>query len=275
MLWNSLLRYTPMSRSSGLNNHRWRASLIRPGHPSGRASRMDSYLWRYEVTRWDAKATPQWTNHKDVYSAAPHPWKRTGPGEALDGQPKFDLTQFDPQYFDRLRKRVQAARERGIYVSVMLFEGWGLQHLPNGFNWHPFNAANNVNGIHADIDGDGRGIEAHTLQVPAVQQISERYVRKVIDTVNDLDNVLYEITNETGTYSLDWQYHLIRFIKDCECDKPQQHPVGITYLHSQNKEWRGTNAVLFESPADWISPCRPAADGYDYRTNPPRPTAER
>ena len=30
--------------------------------------------------------------------------------------------------------------------------------------------------------------------------LQEAYVRKVIDTVNDLDNVLYEITNEAGVY---------------------------------------------------------------------------
>jgi len=27
------------------------------------------------------------------------------------------------------------------------------------------------------------------------------------DTVNDLDNVLYEISNESGPQSAEWQYH--------------------------------------------------------------------
>jgi hypothetical protein len=44
-------------------------------------------------------------------------------------------------------------------------------------------------------------------------------VRKVIDTLNDLDNVLYEITNETAIYSEDWQYHNIRYIKEYEATK--------------------------------------------------------
>ena len=76
---------------------------------------------------------------------------------ALDGKPKFDLTQFDPAYFDRLRTRVQAARQRGIYVSVMLFEGWGLQFGPGAWEDHPFNPQNNVNGIDGDPNGDRKG----------------------------------------------------------------------------------------------------------------------
>jgi hypothetical protein len=52
------------------------------------------------------------------------------------------------------------------------------------------------------------------LQLFAVTRLQEAYVRKVIDAVNDLDNVLYEISNESDDSSKDWQYHLIRFIHD-------------------------------------------------------------
>src|SRR6476620_7375471 len=50
-------------------------------------------------------------------------WERTGPGEASDGKPTFDLSRFDDEYCRRLRDRVTAAGERGMYVAVMLFEG--------------------------------------------------------------------------------------------------------------------------------------------------------
>jgi hypothetical protein len=56
--------------------------------------------------------------------------RRTGPGVALDGEPKFDLTQFDPEYFDRLRSRVSAALDCGIYVSIMLFMDGPLERSP-------------------------------------------------------------------------------------------------------------------------------------------------
>ncbi|MFB0502304.1 MAG: putative collagen-binding domain-containing protein, partial [Candidatus Bathyarchaeia archaeon] len=80
---------------------------------------------------------------------------------------------------------------------------------------------------------------------------------------NDLDNVLYEIANESGTYSTDWQYHMIRYIHEYEKGKPKKHPVGMTFQWA--REYRGTNKNLFNSPADWISPS--PDDGY--RDDPP------
>ena len=157
---------------------------------------------------------------------------RTGPGDALDGKPKFDLTKLNQAYFDELRRRVAAAQHCGIYVAVMLFDTWGVSgYLPysrNNKQWKgcPYNAANNVNGINGDPNGDGKGIEIHSLDIPAVTRLEEAYVRKVVDTLNDLDNVLYEICNEGGT--LEWNQYFADFIRDYEALKPKQHPIGIT-----------------------------------------------
>lgn len=216
-------------------------------------------LWRWE----------EYVERGSMNTVAPHPWKRSGPGNASDGKPKFNLEEFDQAYFERLRSRVTAARQRGIYISIMLFEGWALQHQASSWKDHPFHATNNVNGINGDADGDGRGLETHTLKNPTVTALQERYVRKVLDTLNDLDNVLYEISNETGDYSTQWQYHMIRFIKESEKGKPKQHRVGMTFQYSSDPKQHGTNKLLFDSPADWISPGRVAADGYDYLHNPP------
>jgi len=223
-------------------------------------------LWRWELVSWDTRANNEKTAKRLL--ATPHPWARSGPGQAWDGKPKFNLDQFNEAYFQRLRSRVAAARDRGIFVSVMLFEGWGLQHVTNAWKAHPLHADNNVNGLNGDADGDGRGLEVDTLRVPAVTKVQEAYVRKVIDTVNDLDNVLYEISNEAGAYSTDWQEHFIRFIHDHEKGKPRQHPVGMTFEYSRDPKQRGSNTNLFRSPADWISP-NPDAGQFNYRTNPP------
>src|SRR5262249_19321968 len=143
-------------------------------------------LWRWEQTRWAVEPPGDFT-------IAPHPWKRAGPGNALDGQPRFDLHAFNEDYFARLRTRVIQARNLGIYVSVMLFDGWSVENskghfaLQNPWHGHPFNKANNVNGIDGDSNGDDSGAETHTLANPAVTALQEAYVRKVIDAINDLD----------------------------------------------------------------------------------------
>jgi hypothetical protein len=215
-------------------------------------------MWTWELAKYS------YDGYGPIWYTYPFPWPRTGPSQALDGKPKFDLSQLNQEYFDRLRSRVIAARQRGIYVSIMLFEGHGIQRSDPPWRWdgHPFNVNNNINGIDGDPDRDGLGVEIHTLEIPAVTALQEAYVRKMIDAVNDLDNVLYEITNESGPYSTDWQYHMIDYVKSYEASKPNQHPVGMTFQYKG-----GENAALFSSRADWISPH--ASGSEPYRSDPP------
>ena len=56
---------------------------------------------------------------------------------------------------------------------------------------HPFNRDNNINGIDGYSNEDDEGEEVHRLVVPEVTRLQEAYVRQVVDTVNDLDNVLH------------------------------------------------------------------------------------
>jgi len=185
----------------------------------------------------------------------------------MDGQAKFDLTQLNQAYFDRMRQRVIAAGNRGIYVSIMLFDGWSVDPKDpsvgggqnNPWKGHPYNPSNNINGIDGDTNNDDKGTEIHTLSgsyiTSKITPLQEAYVRKVIDTVNDLDNVLYEVCNECGLDSKDWQSHMVNYIHTYEQSKPKQHPVGINDVGDAN---------LFSSPADWVSP-----SGSSYFDNPP------
>jgi hypothetical protein len=203
---------------------------------------------------WELPCSPQGQRTGALFRF-PFPWPRSGPGLATDGKLRFDLARFDPSYFDRLRARVSAARERGIYVSVMLFDGYGPQFNRTPADGFPYDGANNINGLAAG------GTESQSLRLAAVTANQEAYVRQVVDTVNDLDNVLYEVANEAGVYSTAWQYHFIQLVKRYEATKPAQHPVGMTFQYAG-----GSDALLLDSPADWISPAGP---GYGYPTDPP------
>ena len=201
-------------------------------------------LWRAENARGGEAGPNFWFN--------PMPYARSGQCCAFDGGNKFDLTQFNQAYFDRMRQRVIEAGNRGIYVSVMLFDGWSVESKLGGHNpWegHPYKLSNNINNVNGDGNNDNQGGETHTLANSQITALQEAYVRKVIDTVNDLDNVLYEISNESPNNSEAWQYHMINLIKNYEAGKPKRHPVGMTVEYPN-----GSNADLFNSPADWISP---------------------
>ncbi|MEP6595622.1 MAG: DUF6298 domain-containing protein [Ginsengibacter sp.] len=205
-------------------------------------------LWMFEQPRMGSWAA-------DTIYFDPLPFARTGPGLAKDGKPKFDLTKYNPVYFKRLRQRVIEAGKRNIYVSIMLFQGWCLDRTGfgtgNPFPYIPYNAANNINNISVPetIEDYDDKPSLHSLKIsPALLQVQEAYVKKVIETVNELDNVLYEIINEGGATA--WQYHMIDFIKQTEAGMPNQHPVGMTHRGDKIQ----VNQDLFDSPADWISP---------------------
>ncbi|QDV39118.1 hypothetical protein [Tautonia plasticadhaerens] len=99
---------------------------------------------------------------------------------------------------NRLRARTGAAGRRGIYVSVMLFEGWGLMHgnrgrsAPKGWacRSHPFHPGNNVNSIDVGLDPAVLGAAMHSLADMEANALQAAYIRKVVDTVNNRDNVL-------------------------------------------------------------------------------------
>ena len=222
-------------------------------------------LWRWEQFRGHLEPA-------DVhFCMTPQPWPRTGPGPAKDGKPRFDLSRFDDAYFDRLRHRVQAAGRRGVYVSVMLFDGFSL-HLtavPDNIEGHPFWVGNNVNdiGITSILDYQVLPLDER------VRSLQESYIGKVIDTVQDLPNVLYEVANESsgqaaqavvmpdGTTidtpigdSTEWQYWVIETIKNYERTRGYtSHPVGMTFLYPVPDQSRA-NDPLWRGPADWISP---------------------
>ena len=200
-------------------------------------------LWAWEQAAWTNESSTKITFD-------PLPYQRKGPGTALDGGRKFDLSRFNQAYFDRLRSRVVEAGQHGIYVSVMLFQGFSSQRktIGGGNPWtgHPFNLSNNINGINGDPSGNDNGEEVHSLTVPAITSLQEAYVRKVVDTLNDLDNVLYEISGDAPASSREWQYYMINYLKNYQTTKPKQHPVGMSYLYLGN-----TNDLL-ASPADWI-----------------------
>jgi hypothetical protein len=202
-------------------------------------------LWVWEQARWsDEVSYSHWFS--------PTLYVRTGPGTGADGGQKFDLTKLNPAYFARLRQRVIDAGSRGIYVSVMLFDGWSLEVKPgnakaNPWLAHPFNQANNINGINGDTNGDASGREIQTLSIPSVTALQETYVKAVIDAVNDQDNVLYEISNESDPSANAWQYHMINVVRSYEATKPKQHPIGMTVPYP------GSNTDVLNSPADWVS----------------------
>ena len=210
---------------------------------------MKPHVWEQA---WHQSFGEDWYTQPTIY-------RRTGSGNALDGNPKFDLDQFNDEYFDRLRARVIQAGQTGIYVALPLFDKFSIADgntMSDQWLGHPFNVNNNVNGLDGDPTNQGNGLDTETLIIPAVTGYQEAYVRHVIDALNDLDNIIWEVATEPdGIYSRNgfdafgWVDHMIDYIHVYEATKPKQHPVLYsTFIRG------GNNDILFASNAEMIAP---------------------
>ena len=206
-------------------------------------------LWRTELPKFsNLPVTP---THPADFTVSPHPWMRTGPGLATDGGLKFDLRKLDGNYFERLRRRVETLNDAGIYAGIYLFTGEWLLRFRSQTDGYPFSAPNNINGVDDGYRGGPAetGLASVTMaETNAITDFQEAYVRKTIDILNDLPNVLWMTSEEAPMKSTWWNKHLISLVRAYERGKRWQHPIGYATLESP------TDGILYNSDADWVAP---------------------
>lgn len=118
------------------------------------------------------------------------PWPRVGPRKAMDGQPTFDLSTWNDEYFTRLHAFLDLASERGIIVELTVFSNtygdpiWAL---------NPLRAENNNQGI-----GTTSWEEYNTLKDKNRLEQQLKYARKIVQETAGYDNIYYEVCNEPG-----------------------------------------------------------------------------
>ena len=165
------------------------------------------------------------------------PWRRvSGHGKGPDGLGKFDLNQWNPAYFARLKDYVQKCAEHGVICEIVLFCN---PYNEKQYAWFPCNKAGNVNGVGEDCD-DYR--QFMTLEAPSVVAFQERFVRKVVQDLNEFDNVYYEICNEpySKTFPKEWtkrgeawHAHMARAIRQVEKDLPNRHSIAANVPNNE------------------------------------------
>jgi hypothetical protein len=158
---------------------------------------------RQDVFSWGTLMAP--VNYPAQFSNPAWPFARTGPGKAIDGKPKFDLTKLDQSYFgQRLKPFLHEAAKRGIYVELTLFEGLRAWR---DFQQSLYAEQNNVNNLNLQ---PGVPTSDTALDNPRLMAIQHAYIDKVLKETAPFENVIYEIANETGGRR--WMAHLIDYI---------------------------------------------------------------
>lgn len=148
------------------------------------------------------------------------PWPRSDqPGYAGGGN-KFDLGRWDNAYFERLKRFIDAAGERGIVVELVLFCPFYEDSM---WAHSPMNEKNNVNGI-----GKLARTDVYALKDGTITDVQTRLVRKLTDELQGFDNLYYEICNEPyfGGVTLDWQSHIAATLTEAETDVHAPHLIA-------------------------------------------------
>jgi hypothetical protein len=73
------------------------------------------------------------------------PWDRSGTGTAADGLSRFDLTRFNPWYFERIREFARLCDENGLALYYHLYNTHNVLEIPPHWVDYPWRPANNIN----------------------------------------------------------------------------------------------------------------------------------
>lgn len=178
------------------------------------------------------------------------PWARSEAPGYVHGGNKFDLTQWDPAYFERLTDFIMEAGRRDIIVEVTLFSS---TYTDDYWRYSPLHPENNIN----DVDAIDRK-QVHTPANGNLMGYQEAMVRKIVRELRDFDNVFYEIQNEPWAdqpmpaldinprdpdsaerwyrraelateASLAWQKAIASFVVDEERDFDHRHLIAQNY----------------------------------------------
>jgi hypothetical protein len=164
-------------------------------------------LW-YERRRDDHERVRRMTS--DVWPPFyEQPFARSGQGAAWDGLSRYDLSKYNPWYWNRLKQFADLCDERGL---VLFHENY-FQHniLEAGAHWadFPWRSANNINNTGfpepPPYAGDKRIFMAeqfYDVSHPARRALHRAYIRKCLENFADNSNVIQFTSAEfTGPLS--------------------------------------------------------------------------
>ncbi|TKK65569.1 hypothetical protein FC093_19825 [Ilyomonas limi] len=164
------------------------------------------------------------------------PWKRSNIPGYINGGNKFDLDQWDDQYFIRLKNLLRQAAMRSIVIELTLF---GNQYNDSIYQYSPLYPDNNIQG--KGPKGENSFLLFQSLADTALVARQEKMVVKLVQELNAFDNLYYEISNEPYNEVKDsavvdkWNAHMAKLIRQTEMLLPKKHLIATNQSIVDNK----------------------------------------
>jgi hypothetical protein len=140
------------------------------------------------------------------------PWARSGTGIAWDGLSRFDLSRYNPWYFERQREFARIAGEQGLIVYHNLYNTHDVLEI--GPHWidYPWRPANNINdtglpepppfearaavsmdAIKPPVTRLNVGNRFYSVDYPPLRKLHHDYIFHVLDQLGDMPNVIFTV----------------------------------------------------------------------------------
>jgi hypothetical protein len=123
------------------------------------------------------------------------PWARSGTGKAWDGLSQYDLTRFNPWYFERVKTFADLADRNGrVLYYNFYFQHWLVESRSHyvDFPWRPVNTIQ-ATGMPDEVPAANA---FYDVSHPLRRDLHRRYIRHVLDVLKTNTNLVYGIDRE-------------------------------------------------------------------------------
>lgn len=172
------------------------------------------------------------------------PWARSGQGVAWDGLSRFDLSRYNPWYFERHRQFARRAAEKGFLVLYNLYNTHDVLEI--GPHWidYPWRPANNINDTGLPepppFKPHGRndvGNEFYSTAYAPLRELHRAYMLHTFDELADQPNVIFEMA-----YQYAGPLEFEQFFQDVAREWEAKHGKHIRIALTTGKQT--TDAIL-------------------------------
>jgi hypothetical protein len=130
------------------------------------------------------------------------PWALSGKGRTAMGLSKYDLTQFNPWFFGRLREFADDCSAHGVVLACMVYDNHNVEEAAAhwaDFPWRPLNAIQDV-GFPEPPQWENANQNRHHIAEafydpthPVRRRLHELYIRHTLDVLGDSPNVIFTL----------------------------------------------------------------------------------
>ena len=177
---------------------------------------------------------------------------------------KYDLTQWNEDYWDGLRNMLQWSYERDIIVNLTFWDRFdhydqiGHRDISREVLWinSPWNPVNNVN-YTMEESGLDSTYAAHPItginpfhqsvpgmkDLPVVLHFQQKFIEKILDLSLDYGNVIYNMGNEHQLDLMQWDMYWVQFVRDNASAKGYEIETTAMFDHviHEDGEWVGVD----------------------------------